>query len=71
MGMNDIVSHLVVDGEQQSDIKKVVLSPDDSTLKGFRLQRLRWWYDPEIKLSERNSRLYWEKELVVRPENAW
>ena len=70
--MNDIISDLVVDGEKQSDIKKVVhFSPRDSSLKGFRLQQLRWWYDLEIKFSERTCRLCWENELVVKPENAW
>ena len=57
---------------KQSDIKKVVhFSPGDSTLKGFRLQRLRWWYDPEIIFLERTGRLCWENELVLKPENAW
>ena len=32
--MNDIISDLVVDGEQQSDIKNIVhFSPEESTLK--------------------------------------
>ena len=56
---NDIVLDLVVDGEKQSKIKKFVLfSPGDSTLEGFRLQRLRWWYDPKIKWLEKIGRLH-------------
>ena len=68
----DIVLYLVVDGEQQLEIKKVVhFSPGDSTLKGFRLQRLCWWYDPEVKLSEKLAGSIGENGPLVRPENAW
>ena len=59
---NDIVLDLVIDGEQWSNIKKVEhFSPGNSTLEGFILQILHWWYDPEIKWSEKTSRLRWEK----------
>ena len=71
-GKNDIVLDLVVDGEQRSDIKKVVhFSLGDSTLKGFRLQQLHWWYDLEIKMSETLEGSSRENGPLVRPENAW
>ena len=54
------------------DIKKVEhFSPGDSTLEGFRVQRLHWWYDPEIKLSEKLTDSARENGLLVRPKNAW
>ena len=68
-GKNDIVLDLVVDGEQQSNIKKVVhFSPSDSTLERFRLQRLRWWYDPEIKLSKKLTGSIRENGPIIRPK---
>ena len=49
-GKNDIVLDLVFYGEQLSDVKKVEhFSPGDSTLEGFKLEGLHWWYDPEIE----------------------
>ena len=53
-------------------MKKVEhFSPGDSTLEGFRLQRLRWWCDLEIKWPRKDGRLHLENGPLIKLINAW
>ena len=54
------------------DIKKVEqFSPGESTFEGIRLQRLRWWCDPEIKWPRKDGRLHLENGPLIKLRNAW